>query len=143
MSFDLKILKGDIVIDKTSSISTVSGNEKLRQDIIKILLTKLGENKFHPSYGSKIGLIEIGYVPDAELLDLDLKLAAEESIVKLMLLQRQQEAFQFISPDEKILNINDISVTRDKIDPRMYNIFISVITQKLSTISDSIVLRVL
>ena len=52
MSFDLSIEKGDIKIGSDGSLSTVSGNNKLRQDIIKILLTDIGDNKFHPKYGS-------------------------------------------------------------------------------------------
>ena len=38
MSFDLKIAKGDLQLNGDGTISLVSGNQKLRQDILKILL---------------------------------------------------------------------------------------------------------
>ena len=52
MSFDLALERGDIKINRDGSMKTVFGNAKLRQDIMKILLTELGDNKFHPKYGS-------------------------------------------------------------------------------------------
>ena len=52
MSFDLKIEGGDIKLEADGSLTTVFDNNKLRQEVVKILLTKLGENKYHPSYGS-------------------------------------------------------------------------------------------
>lgn len=143
MSFDLKIVKGDIAINSDGTLGTVTGTAKIRQDIIKILLTRLGDNKFHPFYGSKIGSIEVGNIPDPDLIDSDLRTSAEEAILKLISLQKQQEKVQFIGPEERILSIKYIDVARDEIDPRLYNIFISVVTQKLSTIEDTIVVRVI
>ena len=55
MSFDLSIKNGDIYFDPGGSVKTVSKNSKLRQDIIKIILTDIGENRFHKGYGSAVG----------------------------------------------------------------------------------------
>lgn len=142
MSFDLKILKGDIATS-SGGPQTVTGTDKVRQDILKILLTELGSNKFHPAYGSKLGAIQIGYIADPELVDSDLRSSAEEAILKLMNLQGSQSKVQFVSPEERILAINYIDVTRDKLDPRMYNIGISVTTQRLKTIEDTVAVRVI
>ena len=79
MSFDLKIKNGDIVIDPNGSLSTVFGNSKIRQDIIKILLTRNGENRFHPRYGSDLGALKIGEVSDEKMMELDLQRSVEES----------------------------------------------------------------
>lgn len=142
MSFDLKIENGDIKIDVDGSLSLVFDNSKLRQDIIKILLTKLGENKFHPSYGSEIGAINIGYVDDKELLEIDLKASVEESIKTLISLQKSQFLKQYISPAERIIAILDVSAKRDTIDPRLYSIFITVQTGALSSVTESITVRI-
>ena len=64
MSFDLTLNKGDIKITNTGTVSTVTSNAKLKQDIIKILLTEVGDNKFHPEYGSHVGALEIGHYAD-------------------------------------------------------------------------------
>lgn len=143
MSFDLKIVGGDIAISKSGNIEIVSNNEKLKQDIVKILLTKTGSNKYHPAYGSEIGILQIGHAADAELLELDLQSSAEEAIRKLISLQKKQSKRQFLSPAEVIVDIVEISVARDVNDPRAWNIFISVLTQKLTTLTESIQLRII
>lgn len=143
MSFDLKIVNGDIQIGAKGDMDIVFDNDKLRQDIIKILLTKLGENKFHPQYGSEIGALQIGQVVDKEFLELDLKSAVEGSLRKIISLQNDQRKKQILSPGEVIVDILDVSVFRDTIDPRLWNIFISVLTQKLTTLTETLSIRIL
>jgi len=142
MSFDLKIVKGDISISKDGSVDIVIGNSKLKQDIIKIMLTELGENKYHPSYGSQTGALQIGSVLDAEMMELDMSSSAEQAVRKIMSLQRSQARRQFLSPSEVILNVVGVSVERDQIDPRLYNIFISVLTEKLDNITENVTVRI-
>ena len=144
MSFDLQIVGGDIAINRDGSLALVRDNDKLCQDIIKILLTRLGENQYHPQYGSEIGALQIGSIPDPELLELDLTSSAESAVRKLISLQRAQaRRGQFQSPGEVIVEIRGIEVARDKADPRLYNIFISVITQKLTTINETVTVRII
>ena len=45
MSFDLKITNGDLSIGSDGDISVVIGNQKIFQEIKKIVLTDVGENK--------------------------------------------------------------------------------------------------
>jgi len=143
MSFDLKIVGGDIAIAPSGEVEIVFNNEKLKQDIVKILLTKSGDNKYHPAYGSDIGALQIGHVADAEVLELDLQSSAEDAIRRLISLQRKQSKRQFLSPAEVIVDIVDISVARDVNDPRAWNIFISVLTQKLTTLTEAVQLRII
>jgi hypothetical protein len=143
MSFDLRIVKGDIAIERDGTLNLVRDNEKLRQDIVKILLTRLGENKFHPAYGSEIGALQIGGFVDAEFVELDLTASAEGAVRKIIALQRGQVRKQFLSPGEIIVDIRSINVSRDLSDPRLYNIFISVLTQRLTTITETITVRII
>jgi hypothetical protein len=142
MSFDLKIEGGDIKISPDGNLSFVYDNYKLRQDIIKVLLTKNGENKFHPTYGSGVGAIDIGHSVDRELLEIDLRASVEDALRKIMSLQRAQSRRQYLTPAETIISILNISVERDTIDPRLYSIFISVQTGALSTITESVTVRI-
>lgn len=142
MSFDLKIKNGDLVLDSSGSISTVFGNNKIRQDIVKILLTKTGENKFHPSYGSNVGFLKVGEVSDSKITELDLKRSAEDAVRYLIFLQKNQSRSQVLSPSEIILEISNIGTERDSEDPRLYNIYISVLTQKLDIINEIITIRI-
>ena len=143
MSFDLKIEGGDISISRDGNLTTVFDNAKLRQDIIKILLTKLGENKFHPSYGSEIGALNIGHVPDQELLELDLQASVRDAVNKLIALQRSQSRKQFLTPGERIISLLGVSAQRDEIDPRLYSIFLTVQTGALTSISESVTIRII
>ena len=142
MSFDLKLEKGDIKIGTDGLIQTVTGNAKLKQDILKILLTQLGDNKFHPDYGSYIGVLQIGHYADEKLVVLDIESSARTAIRNLMSLQRAQARRQGLSPGEIIVDVANLSVTRDEVDPRLYNIYISVLTQELTEVGSNITVRI-
>jgi len=142
MSFDLRIRNGDLGIDADGSMKLVNNNTKLRQDIVKILLTDLGENKFHKFYGSRVGALEIGGVTDRSIIDSDLEASVRRALSNLISMQKVQLKKQFLTSGEKILEVTSVSVERDGADPRMYNVFISVLTQKLSTISEVITIRI-
>lgn len=143
MSFDLQIKHGDLVLDSSGSLSMVSGNNKIRQDIVKIILTRIGDNRFHSRYGSDIGALNIGGVADQQLIELDLKRSAEEAIRYLISLQKSQGLRQVLSLSEVIVDIVNITTDRDTNDPRLYNIFISVLTQKMDIIEETVTLRII
>jgi phage baseplate assembly protein W len=143
MSFDLSIEKGDIKISSDGSLKTVSGNSKLKQDIVKILLTDLGGNKFHPKYGSHIGALQIGHYADSKLMELDIESSARNAIKNLMALQRLQSKRQALSPGEVIIDTLSVKAKRDEVDPRMYNIFVSVLTQELTEVASLVTVRII
>lgn len=142
MSFDLKIKSGDISLESSGEISVVFGNQKIRQDVVKIILTKIGENRFHPQYGSNTGQLQIGTILDQALVEEDLRQSAQSAIRYLMQLQREQSRKQLLSSSEIILDIKNLQIERDEADPRLYNIFISVLTQKLESIDEVITIRI-
>lgn len=142
MSFDLKLERGDIVFGQSGEVQVVTGNSKLKQDITKILLTELGDNKFHPGYGSYIGALQIGSYADEKLVALDLESSARSALRNIMSLQRAQSKRQVLTPGEIIIDILNVSITRDNLDPRMYNIFISVLTQELTEVGSNITVRI-
>jgi phage baseplate assembly protein W len=143
MSFDLSIEKGDIKISPRGSIETVSGNSKLKQDIVKILLTDLGDNKFHPKYGSHVGALQIGHYADDKLMSLDIESSAKNALRNLMGLQRAQSRRQALTPGEVIVDVLSVIVKRDEVDPRLYNIFVSVLTQELTEVSSLVSVRII
>lgn len=143
MSFDLKIFNGDIVINNSGDLDTVFDNDKLRQDIIKILLTKLGENSYHATYGCKIGALEVGHVVDRDILEIDLRTAVETAIKYLIRAQQDQAKYQYLTPGEIIAGIKDIQVYQNQLDPRMFNIFIAVFTKKLTIITETIPVKII
>lgn len=143
MSFDLKLLNGDISIGRNGTVETVFDNDKLRQDIIKILFTKLGENKFHVTYGSNLSKLEIGGIIDQEIVELDIQSSAEDGIKKLISMQINQSRAQYLTPGESAIGIKDIVIERDKKHPYIYNILVSVYTKKYTVISETIPVRII
>jgi len=143
MSFDLSIEKGDIKISRNGAVGTVSGNSKLKQDIVKILLTDFGDNKFHPRYGSHIGALKVGHHADSRLMSLDIESSARNALKNLMALQRSQAIRQALTPGEVIADVLNVRVGRDNTDPRMYNIFVSVLTQELTEVSSFVSVRII
>jgi len=143
MSFDLKIINGDLSISNSGKIKTVNQNSKLKQDILKLLLTEIGDNKYHPNYGSPIGRASIGSYQDESFLKLNVQSMVEGSINKLISLQRNQSKYQYVSPAETIISISKVEVARDSSDPRMWNIFVSVITQELNEVGQTLTVRML
>jgi len=143
MSFDLQLYKGDLKLTKDGKIGVVTRNSKLRQDIVKILLTQRGSVKYHKSYGSAIGALRVGHYTDSNLMKIDLQASVRSAIKVLMTLQRAQAKRQVLSPAEVICDIKSIKVERDISDPRLYNIFISVLTKELSEITESVTIRLI
>ncbi len=141
MSFDFKLIKGDIKIGADGSPEKVFRYPKLKQDLIKILLTDNGENKYHPSYGSDLGRLDIGTNADQSFVESELSSSAAKAINKLMQLQDFQRKRQYISPQETIIKINSVSVFRDTSDPRMWNVFISVVTAGLDEVNETLTIK--
>lgn len=142
MSFDLSIKNGDIKINSNGTVGVISGNLKLKQDIIKIILTKLGENKFHPNYGSQAGALKVGYYADDRLMALDIESSVKRAIKNLMSLQKSQSQRQSLTPGEVIVDVLNVAASRDDADPRMYNIIVSVLTQELTEVSEFLTVRI-
>ena len=143
MSFDLKLSNGDLVLNSSGQPDVVTGNNKIRQDILKILLTEEGENIYHQGYGSSVGSLNIGGTLDQQFTEKSMQTSVSNSIKKLISLQRFQSRTQFLSPSEVIVSIKDIQVYRDELDPRMWSIFVSVITQELEEVGQSVTIRLI
>ena len=135
MSFDLKIIKGDLVLN-TGKLQTVVDSEKLIQDILKICLTTAGTNPINPWYGSFISRTIIGNPNYSSMLVQIAKSQLNTALENLKSLQDLQiKSFQVVSADEQISVVRDISIIRNQLDPRLYDVRISVITKGTKPIS--------
>lgn len=135
MSYDLKITNGDLVL-ANGKLKTVIDSEKLIQDILKMCLTTAGSNPIHPWYGSFISRTIIGNPNYTSVLVQIGKSQLTTALQNLKDLQDLQvKAFQRVSADEQIAAISDISIIRNQIDPRLFDIIIKVITKGLKPIT--------
>lgn len=79
MSYSLKIQDGELALGGTS-IATVTGNEKLLQDLKCAILERVGTDSAHPQYGSYLdgGRKPNGVEVPSTIGRIDVKLAALE-----------------------------------------------------------------
>lgn len=135
MSFDLKITQGDLVI-KNSQLQTVIDSEKLIQDILKICLTAAGSNPLHPWYGSFISRTIVGNPLYNSVIIQIAQSQLNTALDNLKSLQAiQLKSFQRVSADEQISAILDISIVRNQIDPRLFDVRINALTKGMKPIT--------
>lgn len=135
MSFDLKISQGDLVI-KNSQLQTVVDSEKLIQDILKICLTSAGSNPLHPWYGSFISRTIVGNPLYNSVIIQIAQSQLTTALDNLKSLQGiQLKSFQRVSADEQISAILDISIIRNQVDPRLFDVRISALTKGMKPIT--------
>jgi phage baseplate assembly protein W len=130
MSFDLKIINGDLVL-KNGDLDAVTGQAKLVQDIMKICLTTAGANIHQPWYGSFVSKALIGTALDASITADIAKNQLQNSLENLKKLQQLQlsDSLQQVTPDEHIAGITEIRVNRNQIDPRLFEVMVKVLSR--------------
>jgi hypothetical protein len=129
MSFDLKLEGGDLVV-KTGQLQTVVDSEKLIQDILKMCLTTAGTNPLHPWYGSFISRTIVGNPMYSSILVQIAKSQLNTALENLKNLQGiQVKSFQRVSADEQISAILDISIIRNQLDPRLFDVKIRALSK--------------
>ncbi len=133
MSFDLRILNGDLVIGTNGDLDIVQDTDKLIQDILKMLLTPLGTNLFFPWYGSLLSASVIGSPMDQEFIFNTAKSQIDDSLKIIMNLQKQQGSYQKVTASELLAAVKDIYVERNAVDPTYYLVTVSVLTKNLKT----------
>lgn len=135
MSFDIKISKGDLAINR-GEIQTVVDSEKLIQDILKLCLTTAGSNPLHPWYGSFLSRTIVGSSMDTGMLVQISKSQLTSALENLKNLQSSQmRNYQVVTADEQLGAILDIMVTRSGNDPRLFDVKIKAITKGYKPIS--------
>jgi hypothetical protein len=135
MSFDLKIINGDLAISN-GKLKTVVDSEKLIQDILKLCLTTAGSNPIHPWYGSFISRTLVGNPNSTSVLVQIGKSQLNTALQNLKDLQDiQLKSFQKVSADEQIASISDISIVQSQIDPTEFDIVIRAYTKGLKPIT--------
>jgi hypothetical protein len=130
MSFDLKIVKGDLALSSTGDLATVENTTKLVQDILKILTTQIGSNPFFPWYGSPISKSLVGKAYEKRFISAIATTQLRSTLGTLQQLQQiQLRTDQMVTPQEQIAAIQNVSVQRDTIDPRNFLLTLTVLNK--------------
>lgn len=134
MSFDLKLSQGGLVLDGSGDIQKVEKNDKLQQDLLKIIITPLGANRFFPWYGSKIGGT-IGNVLDINFSNTFASSQLKASLETLKKIQSEQEKIQYLSPEEQLAAVRSALIKENSIDPRYINVFVNVVNKAFQSVN--------
>lgn len=141
MSFDIKIVNGDISFDGQGRAELVRNNNKLVQSVLKLISTSLGSDPFEPGYGLGITVDSLGSVTTASVTTQKLE---AEILSGIQVLQAEQQTLartQVLTPGEIIQNIDFVVVEQDASDPRQYNIFIELTTLEQTPITINTAIR--
>ena len=132
MALDVKWNNGIIVLDDNGDVETVTGSDKLIQDILRELTTANGDDIFDSTRGATLNSSLIGIGLDPTTLISEIQGSIIRSLMALKERQEQQASRQYFSNAELLADIEDIKVIQDQTDPRQLNILISVLTRELT-----------
>lgn len=136
MSFDLSLINNDIRVNPDGSIRIVTDTPKLRQDIIKVILTPLGSSRDHPWYGCAINEEIIGKHLPFHILREQIKISITESLNKIKQLQFAQSSRQPVSLAEIIQVVAEVTVNNNVEDPRIITVTVTVLAKNLAKIEE-------
>lgn len=135
MSFDVKLVKGDLSFDDQGRIELVRNNNKLVQEVLKLISTTLGSDAFVSNYGIS-GINDLtGSYTTAAITEQRLESEIRTGIENLLVEQRELIRQQVLTPGERIRNIDRVVVEQDELDPRQYNVYIELTTGELTPIT--------
>ena len=137
MSFDLDLTNNDLGIKTDGTIRTVDKVNKLKQDIIKIILTPIGSNRFHPWYGSQISDNVVGGVLPDNILFHNISASIQDSLSRLQTLQQAQSTTQYITMSETLDSVREIAVQRSIIDQRQVNVVLLAMSRDFDAVEES------
>lgn len=137
MSFDLKIINNDLVLNG-GDLRQVVNSELLIQAILKICLTDVGSNPLHPSYGSFLSRTIVGNPAATGMIAQIAQSQINTCLTNLQYLQQLQiKSLQKVTADEQLGAILGIQVLRSAFDPRLFNVKIKVQTRGYLPITTS------
>lgn len=137
MSWDLQVFNGDLVF-QGGDLQTVVDTDKLVQDILKICLTDAGGDPMNPWYGSYISRTLIGSYLNTSITVQVAQAQLQNAIENLRSLQTAQiKSFQPVSAAEQLSAILDISIVRNTVDPRVFNVKVKILSKALTPVTTS------
>lgn len=132
MAIDIKWNNGIIVLDDNGEVETVSGTDKLVQDILRELTTANGDDIFDSTRGATLNSSIVGIGLDPDTLISQIQESIVRSLSALKERQEQQAMRQFYNDSELLAEIEDVTVIQDQTDPRQLDITISVLSRAMT-----------
>lgn len=117
-------IQKDVNINPSGQFVTVTGADKVRQAVVKALLTAVGSNSFHSSYGAWL-TNAIG-----QKFNVYTQFTIQQSVQDAVdfLIQQQQQATIYIPPEELIFRVSNVNISTVEGSPTTLQVSIRVLT---------------
>lgn len=137
MSFDLKLQNGSFLIFNGEP-ETVSGIEKLQQDVIKIVSTELGTVKLHSWYGTSLRHSIIGTASSVQSLKSEVIRTVSNALNNLKLIHEQNEKSGQVLTSKEVIGQVDSIDCLETTDIRQLIIYIKITTRSGIKMTESL-----
>lgn len=133
-------VENDYLFDFQGNVVLVEGADLLYQAALKILLTRIRSNPFHPTYGSnltsRIGTKATGAV--SALIQEDV----QRALNTMQESQRKQAQWQVVTAAERLYAVRSVQVTQNANDPTAFAVDVLVANASNKVVSVNIVFTV-
>ena len=124
-------IESDISFDNVGRMTVVTGHGKVKQQLVKILLTVIGDNLYDSEYGSQISN-SVGQ-KFTSYITANIQYSIYKAVQHLMKIQQEN----LLPDDETIVELSNIKVEETK-DVRALKLSISVITADYQEVSTTL-----
>jgi len=118
----------DIEYDPSGDLIIVENEEKLIQDVAKIVSTIKGSNTEHAWYGTSLESL-IGYSLLPSFVKSQISVEIQNAVRDLKDLQVKQTEYQDVTAREFINSIRNLAITQNTSDPSYWQVQADIITQ--------------
>jgi phage baseplate assembly protein W len=132
------LFENDLQLSEIGDIVTVEGNDYARQQVEKIILTLRGDNQFEPDYGSSLNA-SIGQKFTTSIF-YKIQQTVQDAVQSLIEIQSQY--LDFLTPDQIIIGVNNLTITQDPDDPRKMLITLYITLGDFTTIKNKFNMKV-
>ena len=122
-------LQGDVLM--------IADEDVLVQSALKLILTRIRSNPYHPAYGTSI-MESIGTKAVATTAG-NLSVQVREGLRSMMNSQALQSKFQQVTQKERMLSVNTVNVTQSKDDPTVFLVDVTVTNASGEPVAVSVV----
>lgn len=126
-------LDGDLI--------TVEDEEKLIQEVKKIVTTQITSNIFHTWYGTSIPSLIGAKISNAGFIRTKIMNEIRQALERYASIQKQQARLQTVTAKERFVRVLQINVDQDPIEPTAFNISLAFSNQFRETIVSDMSIR--
>jgi hypothetical protein len=140
-TYDFAIAGGDIEFDTAGRAHILVTEDKLGQELQKVVLTALGSNKYHPRYGSHINEKLVGRPMSPHFTKSTAEGYIKQALTYYQGLQQAQKAEQRLDPAEELYKIHSIEVIIPVADKRVMVAYVNVLTAEFRNVEIAVPMR--